>query len=226
LSGLKLETVGSGCFSGCLVDRARSYPLPPTFLQEAEERILAHTKDSALRSFHIPQPLQITPQWYKLHFQETYRIPLGRCQKLCGSTNFTPGSSMICESVQPPLSPSVMLQSPSKKNHRKAFNESKEEVNPTYYMEYYNDVEKLQCCDPPIIVSDYSSSDYSIDNIRSQAIQDPEIDEVSLIERSYEKGNHQVRMVYAFRSVSRAIPDIVSCLACFAHLNMILRQHP
>jgi hypothetical protein len=133
---------------------------------------------------------------------------------------------MICESVQPPLSPSVMLQSPSKKHHRKIFNESKEEIDPTYDMEYYNDVEKLQCCDPPIIVSEYSSSDYSIDNIRSQAIQDPEIDEVSLIERSYEKGNHQVRMVYAFRSVSRAIPDIVSCLASFANLKMILRQHP
>lgn len=118
---------------------------------------------------------------------------------------------MICESVKPPLSPSVMLQSPSKKHHRKIFNESKEETDPTYDMEYYNDVEKLQCCDPPIIVSEYSSSDYSIDNIRSQAIQDPEIDEVSLIERSYEKGDHQVRMVYAFRSVSRAIPDIVSC---------------
>ena len=141
-------------------------------------------------------------------------------------TVVTFGSTMICESVQPPLSPSVMLQSPSKKHHRNVFNKSKKEMDPTYYKQYYNDVEKLQCCDPPIIVSEYSSSDYGIDNIRSQAIHDPEIDEVSLIERSYEKGNHQVRMVYAFRSVSRAIPDIVSCLASFANLSMILHQHP
>ena len=130
---------------------------------------------------------------------------------------------MICESVEPHLAPPLMLQSPSKKLQRKVFVETKEGMNPTDCKEFYNDVEKLQCYDPLIIISEYSPCDYNTDNIKSQVIHDPEVDEVSLIEAAYEKGNHHVRMVYAFRSVSRAIPDIVSCFLCVTNIFMMLQ---
>lgn len=132
---------------------------------------------------------------------------------------------MICESVEPQLAPPLMLQSPSKKLQRKVFNETKEGMNSIDYKEFYNDVEKLQCYDPLIIINEYSPCDYNSDNIKSQVIHDPEIDEVSLIEAAYEKGNHHVRMVYAFRSVSRAIPDIVSCFLYVTNIFMMLQSN-
>lgn len=76
-------------------------------------------------------------------------------------------------------------------------------------IEPYSDNTNLQCYDPSLSLNASSSRDYGIDKIRSQIMYDPELDEVAKIEASRDKGTNFVRMVYTYRSLSKAIPDVV-----------------
>lgn len=76
-------------------------------------------------------------------------------------------------------------------------------------IEAYNDNTNFQCYDRSLSLNESSNRDYSIDKIRSQVIHDPEVDEVAKIEASRDKGMVFVRMVYTYRSLSKAIPEVV-----------------
>jgi hypothetical protein len=76
-------------------------------------------------------------------------------------------------------------------------------------IEPYSDNANFQSYDPSLSLSTSSSRDYTIDKIRSQVMYDPELEEVAKIEASRDKGMIFVRMVYTYRSLSKAIPDVV-----------------
>jgi hypothetical protein len=76
-------------------------------------------------------------------------------------------------------------------------------------IEPYSDNTNFQSYDPSLSISASSGRDYSIDKIRSQIMYDPELEEVAKIEATRDQGTIYVRMMYTYRSLSKAIPDVV-----------------
>ena len=77
-------------------------------------------------------------------------------------------------------------------------------------MELDDDVLDIQSHHPSLNLDISSPRNFGIDKIKSQVIHDPEVDEIAKIEGSCDKGVEFVRMLYTYRSLSRAIPDTVS----------------
>lgn len=89
------------------------------------------------------------------------------------------------------------------------------------------DVLNIQCYHPSFSLDISSPRNFAIDNIKSQVIHDKEAEDVARIEASYDQGIELVHMVYTFRSLSRAIPDIVSYLnhdSCLAYGTIFLTR--